>query len=233
MVKMTKLTSRQFDKLINSFWVHIRDNWNIYKDNLPQLGHTMMYYNELVYGVRFLPTPEGHYINPKYPILEDLPDIFGNAYTDEIGSLVYDAWPLREEFRPWDGYAEPIEDSVESLMAKMPNYFTTPEFTHEYMYNVIGTGYDWHDGQRKKLGPSGTPEIWYRGYTTAEEFPAQKEFLDKLRNHPRLIEAWRLEAEALERSRIEREERDRRTAELENLVATWTRDDTPTSTPNC
>jgi hypothetical protein len=163
----------------------------------------MMYYNEFAYGIRTLPENKNYRIefSPRDLLMdENQREVFGDKYTDEIGSLIYDAWPLRKEFVPWEGYEEPVEWTPELLMVAYPTLFSNVEQAREHMYNAIGTEFGWYtDGRRLKLQPCGTPDIFYKGFTTIEEFPAQREFLDTIRNHPRISLGMRLLQEEYEK----------------------------------
>lgn len=192
------LKQEEVTRIINSFFIHIAENWNIYRNNLSNLRRTMMYYNEFAYGIRYLPENQDSDIdpedesfwiefNPKDPLLDgSLKTAFGDRFTEEIGILVYDAWPLRNNFRMWEGYEEPIEDTPEALFEKYPTVYPTLEDAKKGMDNYSGTGRGLVDGKSIHLCPFGTPDILYKGFITVEEFPNQKEFLDTIRKHPRI-----------------------------------------------
>ena len=110
---------------------------------------------------------------------------FGSSYNKHIGDLINDALTFRKEFREWEGYGESIEDTPEALMENYPDLFQSTEGARRFM-DETGSGYGWFEGERMKLNSQGTPDIWYKGFTTVEEFPEQKEFLDRIRNHPRI-----------------------------------------------
>lgn len=187
-----RLTPEEVDQIVASFLQHIADNWETYKDNLPGLRRTMMFYNEFASGIRYLPEnsipvdERDLYFNPKDPLIDDLPKFFGERYTEEIENLVYGAWPLRAEGRPWLGYQEPIDDTPEALMKAWPTLYPTLEKAREGFFNNFGTGRDWFEGQMVHMTAGGYPDIWYRGFTTMEEFPEQRQFLDTIRNHTRI-----------------------------------------------
>ncbi|MBI2633596.1 MAG: hypothetical protein HYW78_04430 [Parcubacteria group bacterium] len=195
--KQKYLTPSNIDAIVSGFFEHIRDNWDFYKDNLPHLRKTMMVYNEFAYGIRFLPENKNYRIefNPKDPLIEDVEKIFGNAYTEEIGRLIYDAWPLRKEFKGWEGYEEPTAITIKALrkrylkMMKDLLIDSKPEEKSfdKYIDDVIASGYKKIENDKiVKLCPSGTPDSYYKGFTTVTEFQAQKEFLDSVRNHPHI-----------------------------------------------
>lgn len=186
-MKPKRLTEGQVRKIIDAFLQHIADNWKFYQKHLPHLRRTMMFYNEFAYGIRWLPENAGCAIefNPKDPLIEDLPEVFGSSHTKTIGNLIYGAWPLRVEFKPWIGYEEPIDDTPQALVEKWPSLFKTEAEAIKHMRG-LGTGYGKYKGKLVKLTWGRTPDIWYRGFTTVREFPEQKEFLDSVHNHPRV-----------------------------------------------
>lgn len=172
-----RLTPDAVRAIVMSFLEHIAEHWDVYIKNLPHLRRTLMMYNEFAYGIRFLPENTnptqddvGIEFNPKDPLLDDVPKVFGDKFTEEIGSLIYDAWPLRHRHM-WRGYVEPkkIKTTDALELAKIP-----------------GAGFALFNGKPMELGPSGTPTLWFRGFTTAKEFPWQKDFLDAVRKHPRV-----------------------------------------------
>ncbi|MBI5044799.1 MAG: hypothetical protein HZC02_02635 [Candidatus Levybacteria bacterium] len=181
------LTEEDVNAIVVSFLEHVVQFWEIYRNNLPQLRRTMMYYSEFCYGIRFLPE-NSHYdmeFNPRDPLSEEsLRQVFGEGYLDEMGYLIYDAWIVPESF--WEGYEEPTPDTPEALMTRFPSIFPTLEDAHFHMYECPGTGFGWHEGKRMQLRPCGTPNIFFVGFTTVEEFPEQVQFLDTIRDHPRI-----------------------------------------------
>jgi hypothetical protein len=215
------LTREGVDSIITSFFDHIAKNWDTYKNNLPSLGRTMMFYNEFAYGIRLLPENESYDIefNPRDPLLDgDLERAFGDNYTEEIGKLVYDAWPLRQEFEPWAGYEEPIEDTPEALMKAYPTLYTTIEQAREGFADTLGTGRAMYQGRIVHVKPRGTPEILFKGFTTIEEFPAQKEFLDTIRNNPRIRYGIFLLEKVYEKARLKREQEAERWDKLNETI---------------
>lgn len=215
------LTPESVNAITTSFMTHIAENWGTYKDNLPNLRRTMMYYNEFAYGIRYLPENQ-HYeleFNPKNPLLDgDLEEAFGDKYTDVIGNLVYDAWPLRREFKPWEGYQEPIEDTPEALMEAHLALYHNIEEARKAFENTLGTDREIYQGKIMHVGPSGIPHIFYKGFTTVEEFPAQKEFLDTIRNNPRIQYGIALMEQAYEDARVTRERDDERMNKIKKIV---------------
>lgn len=204
-----KLTTAKVRKIIVSFLKHIADNWQFYKNHLPHLRRTMMFYNEFAYGIRFLPENSNYKIefNPKDPLLEDLAGIFGKSYCKEVRNLIYGAWPLRNDFRPWEGYEEPIADTPKALRKKCPDLFKTDEDAREYMHKITGAGYGNYNGRRVKMTSGGTPDIWYQGFTTVKEFPEQKKFLDSIRNNPRIKKGMALMEEQFLRDKAEEQKK--------------------------
>lgn len=205
------LTNGDIESIVASFLRHIAEYWGVYKDNLPLLRRTMMVYNEFCYGIRWLPENDDNGIefNPRDPLIDgDLEKAFGERYTDEIRSVIYDAWPLRVHFSPWLGYKEPLPDTIESLMAEYPSIFPTVEKARHHMYECTGTEYGWHNGQRMLLKPCGTPDILYAGFTTAQEFPEQTLFLDTVRGNPRIQLGIELMEASYEIMRKKKEEED-------------------------
>lgn len=81
--------------VVGSFLEHIFKHWKYYKSHLANLRRTLMFYDIFISAIRHLPENSKHslYINPKDPLIEDLPVVFGDKYTKEIGDLIYSAWP--------------------------------------------------------------------------------------------------------------------------------------------
>jgi hypothetical protein len=181
-----RLTAKEVERFVNRFLEHIAAHWDFYRQHLPHLRRTMVVYDEFSMATRFLPEAPG--FNPKNPLIEDLPKVFGRRYTEKIYRLVYDAWgssnfEFPTNFRG-DCYPEPIEDTPEALMRAWPTRFQTIAQARHHL--ATASGYRSYRGRRVSVGPAGTPEFRYRGFTTVKEFPAQKRFLDEVRNHPRI-----------------------------------------------
>ena len=192
-----ELTKDEVRGIVRSFLEHIAAYWNQYEKNLPQLARTMRHYNEFAYAIRSLPENKDCAIefNPKYPLIEDIGAVFGAKWDEQIGNLVYDAWGVAMPPRGKYEAEEPLPDTPEALHEKYRNsIFPTIEAARRHMYEVEGAGYGWYNGQRMKLQICGTPEYFFHGFTTVEEFPEQKQFLDSIRNHPRIKEALQLSA---------------------------------------
>ena len=143
------LTEKDVNAILTSLFAHIRDNWEFYKNHLPYLRKTMIFYETFRCVVCGLPENKDNLTFFKDPIIYDFPKVFGNQYTEEIGNLVYDAW----------------------LLCGVPHMDKSPYEDLRF---------------RKAVCPCGTPDKAFQGFNRVKEFPAQKEFLDALRNHPRI-----------------------------------------------
>lgn len=151
-VSTKPLTENDVKTILDSLFAHIRDNWEFYKDHLPHLRKTMIFYETLRFVVHSLPENKNNHLSFfKEPILYDFPKVFGDRYTKEIGVLVYDAW----------------------LLCGVPHMDKAPFTTLE-------------SEQRTRNCPGGTLERAYSGFRRVKEFLAQKNFLDTIRNHPRI-----------------------------------------------
>ena len=198
------LTHEEVMALVHAFLQHVKDNWATYKDNLPALRRTMMYYNEFNFAVRSLPENARCAIefDPRDELDEDkIEKYFGSDYTVEIANLIYGAWPYRAPYEAWKGYEEPIEDTAEAYQAEYPRLFATVEAAQARMDDPKNADFGTYDGRRVRIGASGMPEFLYRGFSTIEEFPAQTAFLDTIRNHPRIQLGLQRFEEDLERAR--------------------------------
>ena len=103
-----------------------------------------MVYNEFAMGIRYLPEDENHEVGfsvTDHLLGRHIATFFGDSYNEHVSDLINSAHTFRKEFREWEGYAEPPDDS---------------------------------------------PEAPFKGFTEVEESPEQKEFLDRIRKHPRI-----------------------------------------------
>jgi hypothetical protein len=168
-----ELTNTDIERMHFSFFSHIATCWSKYSNNLPQLRRTMMFYNEFIHGIRYLPeyrvdlSPES---SPKDKLTLDnyIKRAFGEDYNSDITDLVYYAWPLRNDciyFQSGDGYLEPYEATLDEFTQEYGHLYTTPEQIREAWL---------------------TDHPRFNGFTTAEEFPEQKEFLDTIRYNSRV-----------------------------------------------
>lgn len=188
------LTRTEAISIVRSFFCHIAENWDVYQTKLPNLAKTLMWYNEFVSGIRYL--PENHIwrdepvefhteedekydliINPYDPFRThgEMEVCFADALTPQIADLLYDAWPKRIELNEHLGYEDLTESEVTALKEKA---------------KLEGDGENSYD----------FPDPRFAGFTNVEEFPAQRRFLDSIRRHPRIVEGVQLmEGHFLER----------------------------------